>query len=89
VLFGLQKNFKDIESVFKNIYVFLFEKFFELLFFLPVNMFHINSLQKVTTQVERLKTVREKRILKPCLMQESDISAFPNFYFPISPLSFH
>ncbi len=23
------------------------------------------------TQVDRLKTVREKRILKPCLMQES------------------
>ena len=25
----------------------------------------------VTTQVDRLKTVREKRILKPCLVQES------------------
>jgi hypothetical protein len=28
-----------------------------------------------TIQVVRLKTVRKKRILKPCLMQESDISA--------------
>ena len=45
VLFGLQKNFKNIESVFKIIYGFLFEKFFELLFFLTVNMFHINSLK--------------------------------------------
>jgi len=29
VLFGLQKNFKNTESVFKIIYVFLFEKLFE------------------------------------------------------------
>ena len=29
----------------------------------------------VTTRVGRLKTIRKKRILKPCLMQESDISA--------------
>ena len=31
--------------------------------------------QMITTQVDRLKTVRKKRILKPCLVQESDISA--------------
>ena len=31
----------------------------------------INSRIEVTTQVDRLKTVRKKRILKPCLMQES------------------
>jgi len=29
----------------------------------------------VTIQVDRLKTVREKHILKPCLVQEPDISA--------------
>jgi hypothetical protein len=29
----------------------------------------------VTNQVDRLKTVRKKRILKPCLVQESDVSA--------------
>ncbi|MBW2661469.1 MAG: DDE-type integrase/transposase/recombinase [Deltaproteobacteria bacterium] len=28
----------------------------------------------VTTQVDRLKTVREKRILKPCLAQETDLA---------------
>ena len=29
----------------------------------------------VTAQVDRLKAVRKKRILKPCLVQESAISA--------------
>ena len=28
----------------------------------------------VTTQVDRLKTVSKKRVLKPCLMKEIDIS---------------
>ena len=29
----------------------------------------------ISTQVDRLKTVRKKRALKPCLVQESDVSA--------------
>jgi len=35
-----------------------------------------NLLKKIVTiQVDRLKAVREKRILKPCLAQGPDISA--------------
>ena len=34
----------------------------------------IFKINNVTTQVDRLKTVRKKRILKPCLVQESDVS---------------
>ena len=40
MLFGLQKDFEDIKSIFKIINVLLLKQLFELFFFLKMNLFH-------------------------------------------------
>ena len=46
VLLILKKNFKNLESIFKIIDVFLLKEFFELFFLTVVNAFHMNSSVK-------------------------------------------
>jgi len=45
----------------------LFEKLFELLFFLPVNMFHFNSLQKPLRPVYEPFCLAIRRLFKDFL----------------------
>jgi hypothetical protein len=40
MVFGLQEYFENFKSIFKIINIFLFKQFFELFFFLKVNLFH-------------------------------------------------
>ena len=65
-MFGLQKDFKYLESIFKIRNIFLLKKFFELFLFVAVNLLHVNSLCGEVLQLHGLR-LRQTKLVKYAL----------------------